>query len=248
MTGAGGTAVPGIRAAAVIPAGGAGLRMATEGAAAGARAGGRAATRKQFLELGGEPVLLRALRPFLEHPSFEWVVVALPAEEAAHPPAYLDRRVTVVAGGATRGDSVRAGLEAVPETADVVLIHDAARPLLTRAVVDRVLHAAAAGTGAIAAVPVADTLKRVGGAGEIVETVDRAGLWGAQTPQGFPRSVIVGAYRRAAAEGWSATDDAALVERCGGRVRVVDGDPRNIKITRPGDLTLAETLLRTGGA
>lgn len=227
-----------VRAAAVIPAGGSGLRMAP------ARGGG---VPKQFAKLAGEPVLLRSIRPFLEHPAFEWVVVALPANEIGAPPAYLEERVTLVVGGATRGDSVRAGLEAIPDAADVVLIHDAARPLLSRAVVDRVLAAAAAGTGAIAAVPVVDTLKRTGGRGEIMETVDRAGLWSAQTPQGFPRSVIQDAYRRAADEGASATDDAALVERLGGRVVVVEGDPRNIKITHPGDLALAETLLRVGG-
>jgi 2-C-methyl-D-erythritol 4-phosphate cytidylyltransferase len=95
--------------------------------------------------------------------------------------------VTVVAGGETRGDSVRFGLDAVPDNADVVLIHDAARPLVDRAVVDRVLAAAAGGSGAVAAMPVSDTLKRVDPDRRVVETVDRAGLWQAQTPQGFPR-------------------------------------------------------------
>ena len=226
------------RAAAVVPAGGAGRRLA-----AGAGGG-----RKQFLELAGEPILLRAIRPFLDHPAFEWVVVALPADALDPRPSYLDERVTVVAGGATRSASVLAGLEAVPEAAEVVLIHDGARPLLTREVVDRVLGAVTADAGAIAALPVADTLKRVDEDGVIGATVDRAGLWRAQTPQGFPRALLTRAYRRAAEEGWTVTDDAAVVERAGGRVRVVEGDARNLKITRPDDLPVAEMLVRSGAS
>lgn len=220
-----------MRVAAVLPAGGAGLRMGTAG------------PRKQYAELGGEPVLLRSLRPFLEHPAVEWVVVALPAEDAGEPPVRLPDGVVVVAGGAERGESVRNALDAVPEAADVVLIHDAARPLLPGAVLSRVLEAVGPSAGAIAAVPLGDTLKRVDEAGRIRETVDRAGLWRAQTPQGFPRAMIVNAYRRAADEGVEATDDAALVERYGGRVVVVEGDARNLKITRPEDLRSAELLL-----
>ncbi len=199
--------------------------------------------RKQYTELDGEPVLLRSLRPFLEHPEVEWVVVALPADDVGHPPFELPDDVIVVAGGAERGDSVRRGLAAVPTDAEAVLIHDAARPLLPAAVVERVLRAIGPGTGAIAAVPVADTLKRVDDH-RITETVDRDALWRAQTPQGFPRAMIVDAYERAAADGMAATDDAALVERYGGRVVVVEGDTRNLKITRPEDLRLAEHLLR----
>jgi 2-C-methyl-D-erythritol 4-phosphate cytidylyltransferase len=224
-----------VRAAAVIPAGGSGHRMG-------------AGVRKQYLELGGEPILVRSLRPFLQHPAFHWVVVALPAEDMAEPPLFLPDGVTVVAGGATRGDSVRYGLEAVPSSADVVLVHDAARPLVSRALVDRVLAIAATGIGAVAAVPVVDTLKRVAPDGAIRETLDRAGLWHVQTPQGFPLPVIVDAYRRAAEQQFVATDDSALVERYGGRVVVVEGDVRNIKVTRQQDLALAETFLGTMGA
>jgi 2-C-methyl-D-erythritol 4-phosphate cytidylyltransferase len=224
--------VSGTRAAAVVPAGGAGLRMG-------------AGIRKQYLELAGDPILLHALRPFLGHPAFEWAVVALPAEDVAAPPPFLPAEVIVVAGGETRSDSVRAGLDAVPDAADVVLIHDAARPLLPRPVLDRVLHAAASGVGAVAATPVADTVKRVDEQGTIVQTVDRRGLWHAQTPQGFPRAMVVEAYRRAAADGLVATDDAAVVEHYGGRVVVVEGDARNLKITGSADLALAETILAT---
>ena len=224
-----------MRVAAVLPAGGAGLRM------------GEGGVRKQYTELAGEPVLLRSLRPFLDHPEVEWVVVALPAEDVGDPPFKLPPGVTVVAGGAERGDSVRAGLAAVPEAAGAVLIHDAARPLVPPEVVERVLRALGPDVGAIAAVPVADTLKEVGDGRTITRTVDRSTLWRAQTPQGFPRSMIVDAYDRAAAEGVAGTDDAALVERYGGRVVVVEGDTRNLKITRPEDLRLAEVLVADAG-
>lgn len=217
------------RAAAVIPAGGAGRRM-----------GG---VRKQYMELGGTPVLLHALRPFLEHPDVHWVVVALPAEDMASPPLFLPEGVRVVAGGAERGDSVRLALEAVPASADIVLIHDAARPLLERDVVDRAIEAAAGGVGAVAAVPVSDTLKQVDADGFVRATVERAGLWRAQTPQAFPRRMIVDAYARAKADGVAVTDDAALVEHYGGRVKVVHGSARNLKVTTPEDLRIAGRLL-----
>lgn len=220
-------------AAVVIAAGGSGRRM-----------GG---VRKQYAELLGEPILVHSLRPFLEHPSIVCAVVALPAEDAANPPSWLvdlDERVVVVAGGAERGDSVHRGLEAVPESVDIVLIHDAARPLVTRDVIDRALAAAAAGVGAVVGVPVTDTLKQVDAEGRIVGTPDRAVLRAAQTPQAFPRAMLLDAYRRAAQEGIHATDDAALVERYGGTVVVVEGAPENLKITRPTDLIVAEALLR----
>lgn len=206
---------------------------------------GPGGVRKQYLELTGEPILLRSLRPFLDHPDFEWIVVALPAADMSEPPLFLPEGVVVVAGGETRGDSVRLALDAVPHRARVVLVHDAARPLLSRALVDRVLHATTEDAGAVAAVPVVDTLKRVGDDGAVTATIERAGLWRAQTPQAFPRAMLADAYARALADGVVATDDAAVVERYGGRVTVVDGDERNIKVTRPEDLRLAETLLAT---
>lgn len=205
--------------------------------------GGR---RKQYEELAGEPLLLHALRPFLEHPAITGIVVALPPGDAESPPpwlAALDRRLILTAGGMTRGDSVRAALERVPEDADVVLIHDAARPLVSLAVIDRCIHVAAGGVGAVAAWPETDTVKEVDDSGRIVATRDRRRLWRAQTPQAFPRGMIVQAYRSAEVEGYVATDDAALVERYGGTVLVVEGAADNIKITRPEDLALAEALL-----
>jgi 2-C-methyl-D-erythritol 4-phosphate cytidylyltransferase len=223
---------PQVRAAAVVPAGGGGQRMGGD-------------VRKQYLELAGEPIVMRSLRLFLDHPAFHWVIVALPAEDMAAPPLFLPEGVIVVAGGETRGESVRFGLDAVPQAAEVVLIHDAARPLVTRHLVDRVLDAAARGVGVVPAVPVADTIKRVDGDGGVLETVDRSSLWAAQTPQGFPRRMIVDAYHHAAERGLVATDDAAVVESVGGRVVIVEGDPQNLKITTPPDLVLAETILAT---
>lgn len=220
-----------VRAAVVVAAGGAGRRMGE--------------VRKQYLELAGEPLLLHALRPFLAQAAVEWVVVALPADDP-EPPAWLagiDPRVRTVPGGEERGDSVRAGLAAVPEEADVVLVHDAARPLVRAAVIQRAIERAATGVGAVVAVPVADTIKVVTD-GVIAETADRTCLWQAQTPQAFPRGMIMDAYRRAAAEGLAATDDAALVERYGGRVVVVEGDRSNLKVTTEADLAVAEALLR----
>jgi 2-C-methyl-D-erythritol 4-phosphate cytidylyltransferase len=217
------------RAAAVIVAGG-----------TGARFGGP--VRKQYLEIGGQPVLLRAIRPFLQHPRISVVVVVLPPDDVADPPAWLaDLPIRIVAGGAARGDSVRSGLLATPRDAASVLIHDGARPFVSTEVIDRVLDACADG-GAIAAVPVTDTIQQVDAGGVILHTPDRAALWQAQTPQGFPRAGIVEAYRRATEEGITGTDDAGLYARFIGPVRVVMGAYDNLKVTRPDDLPIAEAI------
>jgi 2-C-methyl-D-erythritol 4-phosphate cytidylyltransferase len=218
-----------VRAAAVVVAGGSGTRL-----------GGP--VRKQYLEIGGEPVLLRAVRPFLAHPRIASVVVVLPPDDVPHPPAWLaDLPVRIVAGGAERGDSVFNGLTAVAEDVDRVLVHDGARPFVSADVIDRVLDAEG---GAIAAVPVTDTIQQVDADGVITSTPDRATLWQAQTPQGFPRAALLDAYRRARADGILATDDAAVFARYAGPVRVVAGSPRNLKVTRPEDLPVAEALAR----
>lgn len=217
------------RAAAVVVAGGSGTRF-----------GGP--LRKQYLEIGGEPVLLRAVRPFLHHPRIASVVVVLPPDDVAHPPAWLaGLPLTVVGGGAERGDSVFNGLAAVDEDIDRVLVHDGARPFVSADVIDRVLGAEG---GAIAAVPVTDTIQQVDADGVITSTPDRSTLWQAQTPQGFPRAALLDAYRRARADGITLTDDAAVFARYAGPVRVVPGSPRNLKVTRPEDLPIAEALLR----
>jgi 2-C-methyl-D-erythritol 4-phosphate cytidylyltransferase len=200
------------------------------------------AVRKQYLEVGGAPVLLRAVMPFLDHPRIGSVVVVLPPEDVDAPPDWLaGLPVVLVAGGAERGDSVWNGLLATPQDAPTVLVHDGARPFVSAAIIDRVLDACSGG-GAIAAVRVTDTIKEVGPGGIIRGTSDRERLWRAQTPQGFPRAALLRAYERARAEGVAATDDAAIFERYEGSVRVVEGSERNIKVTRPGDLPIAEAL------
>lgn len=222
-----------MRAGIVIPAGGQGRRL-----------GGRA---KPFLELAGEPVLARALRPFLAHPDVVAIAVAVPADIAAAPPSWLtaiDPRVQVVAGGAERGESVSRALAALPAALDVIAVHDAARPLVAETVVARALAAAAEGRNVVVAVPVTDTIKEVDEGGRIVGTPDRRRLWAAQTPQAFPAAVLREAYRRAAEEGVLATDDGALVARFGGTVVVIEGEPTNLKITTEVDLELAEVLAR----
>jgi len=211
----------------------------------GRRVGGP--VRKQYLEVDGIPVLLRAVLPFLVDPRIQQVVVVLPPDDVEAPPPWLaSLGVRIVAGGAERGDSVRNGLAAVDDDADFVLVHDGARPFVTPDVIDRVLEAAPA--AAIAAVPVTDTVKQVDADGTITGTPDRARLWQAQTPQGFPREGLARAYARARDDGFAATDDAALYERYVGPVRVVTGSYRNLKITRPADLAVAEALALAPGA
>jgi 2-C-methyl-D-erythritol 4-phosphate cytidylyltransferase len=202
--------------------------------------------RKAFLELQGIPLLLWSLRPFLEHPRVVSVAVALARETLADPPEWLfdvDPRVVLVQGGATRSDSVRAALEALPTSVEVVAVHDAARPLVTKEIIDRCLEAVAPRRGAVAGWPAVDTLKEVDQEGRIVATLPRERIWHAQTPQIFPRQLLLEAYRLAGEEGVSDTDDAALVERIGGEVVMVKGGSFNLKVTRPGDLELAEVLL-----
>ncbi|HRZ08964.1 MAG TPA: 2-C-methyl-D-erythritol 4-phosphate cytidylyltransferase [Gemmatimonadales bacterium] len=215
----------------------------------GARIGG---TPKQFRDLVGVPVLLRALRPFTSHPAVACTVVALPEADAAAPPEWLAPLVgdglRLVAGGSERGDSVRSALAALPAHCATVLVHDGARPLVSRETIDAVIAAAATGVGAVAAVPLGDTLKAVeeGSSSLVVErTIPRQRLWRAQTPQGFPRALLERALNAAAADAVQGTDDAELVERIGGRVEIVPDQQANIKLTTPGDFALAEALLRT---
>lgn len=215
-------------------------------------------TAKQFLPLYGAPVLAHTLAVFDQAERIDSVIVVVSAENMA-----LCRRLlgpeskvaALVTGGAERQDSVRAGLQALPPQAELVVVHDAARPLLLPAQLDAMLAEAArlhAGDGAAAlimAVPVTDTIKVVGPERDVVETPDRRRLWAAQTPQVFSRDLLAAAYDQAQRNGWSGTDDAALVERLGRPVRVFAGSPENIKLTAPADRVLAEVILerrRTG--
>jgi len=216
---------------AVVAAGGRGVRM------------GR---KKPGIVVAGRPLLCWTLDKFEAIADLDGIVVVVPPEDV---PAWRRRlrdrgRVrAVVGGGAERQESVRRGLEAVPPEAEWIVVHDGVRPCVTPELVHRVLTAAREHGAAIAALPVAETLKR--GVGEWVkETVDRHGLWAVQTPQAFRAALLREAHRRAGAGGILATDDAALVECMGVPVRLVPGLPGNVKITRPADLALARLLLR----
>ena len=171
----------------------------------------------------------------------------LPQRYAGDPPPWLFQcdtdRLLVAPGGKHRGESVRNGMEDLPSECRVVLIHDAARPFASAEMVERVVAEARAGRGAIAALPVVDTLKEVDESGRIVRTVDRTRLWRAQTPQGFPRELIERAHREARDAHVEATDDAALCERLGIDVVVVRGSERAMKVTEEGDFARAEALL-----
>lgn len=200
---------------------------------------------KAFALLAGRPLLAESLDRLDRSPWIDAIVVAAPpgweepaillSEELA-----VTKVVSCVTGGETRAESVLAALEGVPEEALVVLVHDAARPLVDDAVIERVLGLLAEGfDGVVPALPVLDTVKRVE-QGVVVETVSREGLVGAQTPQAF----LAPALRRAFGGDLSeATDCASLVERAGGRVAVTEGDPRLLKVTTAGDLALVESLL-----
>jgi 2-C-methyl-D-erythritol 4-phosphate cytidylyltransferase/2-C-methyl-D-erythritol 2,4-cyclodiphosphate synthase len=207
-------------------------------AGSGSRAGGD----KQWRLLGGRPVVRWSVEALLNAGAEEVVVVVAGDGfgRAAEALAGLENWRAVV-GGAERADSVRAGLEALTGAADrPVLVHDAARPLLSAEVIRRLLEALPGADGAIAALPVSDTLKR--GGDRIDGTVDRSGLWRAQTPQAFRADRLIAAYA-VWPEGSAATDDAAVVERDGGTVRLVQGDPRLMKLTYPEDFAMAEALI-----
>jgi 2-C-methyl-D-erythritol 4-phosphate cytidylyltransferase / 2-C-methyl-D-erythritol 2,4-cyclodiphosphate synthase len=221
---------------AIIAAGGAGRRLG-------------AAVPKQMLELGGRTILERSVAAFASHPRVSDVIVALPADLAAAPPSWLERyeRVRVVQGGARRQDSVALAFDAVAPGADVVLVHDAARPFVSSELIGRCIDAANAHGGAIAAVPVTDTVKQVAPAGDgfvIQGTVPRESIYLAQTPQAFRREVL-GAAVAAGRAGVEGTDEAALAERVGHPVRVVEGEPSNVKITTAADLESAQRRTQT---
>jgi 2-C-methyl-D-erythritol 4-phosphate cytidylyltransferase len=240
-----------LNAAAVVPAAGRGERLGP-------------GAPKALRELGGVPILVHAVRALLGARSVRTVVVAAPADGVSGVRALLDEHglpgqlgkdVRVVAGGETRQASVRLALAALPAETDVVLVHDAARPLVPVEVVEAVAGAVDRGAGAVVpGVPLADTVKQVepaaepGGPEPVVGTPERARLRAVQTPQGFRRGLLVEVHAKAhAAEGTSdeapVTDDAGLVERFGGQVVVVPGHEEAFKVTRPLDLVLAEAVL-----
>jgi 2-C-methyl-D-erythritol 4-phosphate cytidylyltransferase / 2-C-methyl-D-erythritol 2,4-cyclodiphosphate synthase len=206
----------------------------------GARVGGP--TPKQFLELGGRTVLERSVRIFLEHEAVDDLVVALPHDQASSAPAWLHgapKPVVIAEGGSRRQDSVANAFERVPAQADVVLIHDAARPFASAALVSRTIAAAAASGAAVAAVRASDTVKQASEDGRFVRTtLARETIFLAQTPQAFRRTVLADAIALGRS-GFAATDEAMLAERAGHRVQLVEGERSNVKITTPDDLDSA---------
>ena len=211
---------------------------------------------KQFLSLGGQPLVLHSLRVLQTSSVIEEIILAVPQNEmdyclkdivAKHRFAKVTK---VVPGGHERQDSVRHALEAVHDDIDVVVVHDAVRPFLTEQMVEEVVKAARSKGAAIIALPMKDTVKQVGADHVIEHTVDRRSLWLAQTPQAFRRDWLLAAHRKAHAEGVRATDDAYLIEWAGHPVCVVEGSGENIKVTKPEDMLLGEAILasrRSGG-
>jgi len=206
----------------------------------GSRLGGDAP--KQFLELGGEPILAHSVRALVDHPRVSELIVALPAENAAEPPEWLtgSAKVRVVAGGARRQDSVANAFDLIRHS-EVVLIHDAARPFVSADLISRSIDAALAYGAAIVATPVSDTVKQVqaGENGPVIHgTIPRESIYLAQTPQAFTRQILAAAVALGRS-GVEATDEAALAEQAGHAVHVVEGDAENVKITTPVDLVRA---------
>jgi 2-C-methyl-D-erythritol 4-phosphate cytidylyltransferase len=246
-----------MRVVAIVAAGGQGARLGL-------------AVPKQFVELGGRTILDRSVSAVAACESIEKVIVALPADHAVQPPPYLTRpdgRVMVVAGGARRQDSVANAFAAVPEDVDIVLIHDAARPFVTRDTIERTIAAAADAGAAIAALPARETVKLadftetewVGAEfGDplpavspkripaVKKTLPRETIYLAQTPQAFRRDVLARAIERGQ-QGTDATDEAFLAEQVGATVLLVPGEPTNLKITTAADLAFARGLLLDRG-
>ena len=226
------------KAFALIPAAGMGRRMG-------------ASINKQYLQLDGLPIVARTISVFEQSPLIEAIYLVIPADEIPYCREHVvaacgfRKVVEIVPGGRERQNSVMNGLNAMRKNVaddDVVLIHDGVRPLITPQLLFESIEVARTNDGALVAVPAKDTIKSVRD-GIIIDTPPREMLWQAQTPQSFRFATIYEAHRAAGQEGFMGTDDASLVERRGGIVRIVNGDYRNIKITTPEDLVLAESFL-----
>jgi len=225
------------QAAVIIPAAGRGTRMGTP-------------EPKQYLELGGIPILVHTVRAFTRSPEICQSIVVVAAERVSATLALFEehqvdtRKVSVVKGGLRRQDSVYNGLCEVAETVSAVLVHDGARPFISPALISRCLQKIKECGAAIAAVPIKDTIKQQGAGQRIKATLDRDGLWLAQTPQGAHLELLRRAYAKGGSE--EATDEASLLERAGIAVCLVPGEEKNIKITRPDDLEVARLLINAG--
>ena len=220
----------------IFPAAGQGKRM-------------QAGINKVLLTLGGEPILTRTLKTFSTVEEVGELIVVVAADEVTAVERQLQKVVglkpfQVAAGGSERQYSIYNGLQRVADTADVVLVHDAARPLVTTKTIQAVIDSARAKGGAIAAVPAKNTIKVVDKDGLVESTPPRSTLWEVQTPQGFRKDILLRANEQALQDNFLGTDDASLVERIGVPVAVVKSDYRNIKVTTPEDLLIAEAFLQ----
>ena len=224
------------RVTAVLPAGGRGVRMGS-------------GVPKQFLSLGGIPLLIHALRVFEATDCITEVIVVVPEPDRDHcrqevlAPFHLKKVSKVISGGPRRQDSVYNGLRAADPAAEIILVHDAVRPFVTVELVNEVVDAAKEFGAAIAAIPMRDTVKRVTKDRMIEGTLDRENLWLAQTPQAFQRTILENAHHQGQAVEHEATDDAFLVEQLPHPVVIVTGTTDNLKITRPEDLLMGEAIL-----
>jgi 2-C-methyl-D-erythritol 4-phosphate cytidylyltransferase len=229
-----------MKTVAIIPAAGTGKRM-------------ESGVSKQYLALGGVPILVHTLRAFERARSVDAVFLIVPAgdmdavrRDMVDPHGLVKVR-KILPGGKERQDSVRAGIDALGEETEIVVIHDAVRPFITGELIGMSVEGGREFGAVSLGVPVKDTVKSVKPDGWVERTMERSKLWLTQTPQAFRREIIQEAYRRAFADGVYATDDASLVERIGIRVRMIPGTYENIKITTPGDLAMGAVIIGSMG-
>ena len=220
---------------AIFPAAGASRRMGI-------------GKNKIFLKLDGESVLIRTLKKFSQSARINFLIVVVSAGEVETVEELLKtatdlKPYVVTVGGSERQYSIANGLKFVPPESEIVLVHDAARPLINLETIEKVIDAAEKFGGAIAAVPEKNTIKIIDAEGFVKSTPPRADLVAVQTPQGFKKEILLRAYEQAALDNFLGTDDASLVERIGGKIKIVQSDYKNIKITTPEDIQIAETFL-----
>ena len=224
-------------ATAIFPAAGQSRRM-------------KSSKNKNFLELAGQPILIHTLLKFSQSEQIDNLIIAAAVDEVTIIEDMLSKieglkPFQVVIGGSERQYSIANALKVVPDNCDVVLVHDAARPLISIKIIDEVIEIAKIYGGAVAAVPEKNTIKVIDSENFVVDTPPRAQLVSIQTPQGFRREIIMKAYEQAERDGFLGTDDSSLVERLDYKVKIVQSDYKNIKITTPEDILIAEALLRS---
>ncbi|MFC4765974.1 2-C-methyl-D-erythritol 4-phosphate cytidylyltransferase [Effusibacillus consociatus] len=225
-----------MKVSAIVVAAGTGSRMKSD-------------VKKTYMEIAGVPLIIRTLRALEESSLIKEIVLVVGEEDLDDAKSLMDqygirRVIRYAAGGPERQDSVRNGLQAVDDSVELVLVHDGARPFINAAEIDRVIQSAAEYGAATIGTPVKDTIKKVEN-GFVAETIPRQALYAVQTPQAFQAKLLRESHKKASESGYRSTDDASLVEWTGHSVRIVEGSYRNIKITTPEDLIIAEAFLRS---